>query len=178
MKKLSLLSVAVLLTAIASAQTTTTAPATTAPVTTTTTPTEKTQMQDLRKDIRAYDNKKAEAKKAISVGNLAVAKTDLAAAKVDKQGIIADAKVLKGEGIAHPVLLADKQVKKIDTKDIKSDITGIKADKVAEQQAIKAGNITAAQADQKDIKADRKDLKKDIKEARRDGIKHPVRRAR
>ena len=108
MKKLSLLSVAVLLTAIASAQTTTTAPATAAPVTTTTTPTEKTQMQDMRKDVRAYDNKKAEAKHAISVGDLAAAKTDLAAAKVDKQGIIADAKVLKGEGIAHPVYLPSR----------------------------------------------------------------------
>jgi len=43
---------------------------------------------------------------------------------------------------------------------------------------VKAGDITAAQADQKDLKATRKDLKKDIREARRDGVKHPVHRAK
>src|SRR5579863_9615444 len=106
MKKLFLLSFAVLLAAGAFAQTT---PATT-PETPSTTPTEKAQMKDLRKDVRAYDNKKAEAKQAIKKGDLAAAKTDIAAAKVDKQDIKADAKTLKSEGVVHPVKLADKQV--------------------------------------------------------------------
>jgi len=57
MKKISLLFAAVLLTAMAFAQTAT---PTTAPAPAT--PTEKAQMKDLRKDVRAYDNKKAEAK--------------------------------------------------------------------------------------------------------------------
>ena len=49
-------------------------------------------MKDLRKDVRAYDNKKAEAKTAINKGDIAAAKADLAAAKADKQDIKADAK--------------------------------------------------------------------------------------
>ena len=110
MKRLGLMTVAILFAAAAFAQTATNA------ATATTTPTEKAQMKDLRKDIRAYDNKKAEARKATKNGDLAAAKTDLAAAKADKQEIKADAKTLKSEGVTHPVKLADKEVKKIDEK--------------------------------------------------------------
>ncbi len=52
-------------------------------------------MKDLRRDERAYDNKKAEAKHEINKGNLTAAQADLAAAKVDKADIKTDAKTLK-----------------------------------------------------------------------------------
>jgi hypothetical protein len=170
MKTLGVMIAAGLLASAAFAQTT--APATSK------TPEEKAQMKDMRHDIRAYNKEKGEAKHAINKGNLAAAKTDLAAAKTDKQDIKADAKVLKSEGVDHPVKLANKQVKKVDEKAVKTDLKDIHADKVAERKAVKAGDIATAKADKKEIKADKKDLKREIREARRDGIKHPVRRAK
>ncbi len=90
MKKLVFTAIAALFTVATFAQTT---PAATTPtIAPATTTVEKTQMKDLRQDVRAYDNKKAEAKHAINKGNLTAAQTDLAAAKVDKQDIKADAK--------------------------------------------------------------------------------------
>jgi hypothetical protein len=175
MKKILLIAVAALFSGAAFAQTTTPVAATPAD---TRTPTEKAQMKDLRQDERAYDNKKAEAKHAINKGYIAAAKTDLAAEKADKQDIKADAKTLKSEGVKHPVKLAAKQIKRGDEKGVRTEIAAVKTERVDEQKAVKAGDITAAQADQKALRADRADLKKDIREARRDGIKHPIRRAR
>src|SRR5471030_603954 len=110
MKKLSLMVTGILFSVAALAQTTTTP----------TTPAEKAQMKDLRQDVRAYDNQKADAKAAINKGDLATAKTDLANAKADKADIKADASTLKSEGVKHPVKVADKQVKAIDVKEAKT----------------------------------------------------------
>jgi len=173
MKTLGLLAAGVLISAATFAQTTTT-PSTATP--TTRTPAEQGQMKDMRQDIRAYDNEKADAKAAINKGDFAAAKTDIAAAKTDRTDIKADAATLKSEGVEHPVALADKQVKTIDKKEIKTTETNLTDAKKAEQADVKSGNITGAQAEQKDIKADRKDLKADIREARRDGVKHPAHR--
>ncbi len=175
MKKLGLAAIAILFAAATFAQTTTT-PVTTTP--TPRTPAEKAQMKDLRQDIRTLDKDKAEAKTEINKGDFADAKTDITNAQTVRTDIKADATTLKSEGIATPVKTADKQVKAIDEKAVKTTITDIHADKVSEQADVKAGNIKAAQAEQADIKADRKALKADIKQARRDGIKHPVRRAK
>jgi hypothetical protein len=168
MKKLGLLVVAATFSAASFAQTTTPA---------TTTPTEKTQMKDLRKDVRAYDNKKAEAKAQIKKGNLTAAQTDLAAAKTDKADIKTDAKTLKSEGVAHPVKLATKEVKKADVKKVEVAKTDLKTAKTTEQTDVKAGNITGAQAAQAAAKADKKDLRKDIREAKRDGVKRHLHKA-
>jgi len=173
MKNGGLLSIAVLFSAAAFAQTTPSTPASTTP-----TPEVKAQMKDLRKDVRAYDNKKAEVKSDINKGDLAAAKTDLAAAKADKQDIKADAKTLKSEGVKHPVKLADKEIKKVDEKIVKTDLKDIKADKKDLKQDVKANDIADAKKDIKDLKADKKDLKQDVRQAKRDGIRHPIRRAK
>jgi len=173
MKKIGLLAFAVMFSAAAFAQTTTLATTTAA----TTTPTEKAQMKDLRKDVRAYDNKKAEAKAEIKKGNLTAAQTDLAVAKTDKADIKTDAKTLKSEGVAHPVKLATKEVKKADVKKVEVTKTDLKAAKATEQADVKAGNITGAQAAQAAAATDKKDLKKDIREAHRDGVKRHLHKA-
>ncbi len=173
MKKLGLLVVAAMFSAASFAQTTTPATTTSAA----TTPTEKTQMKDLRKEVRAYDNKKAEAKAQIKKGNLTAAQTDLAAAKTDKADIKTDAKTLKSEGVAHPVKLATKEVKKADVKKVEATKADLKTAKATEQTDVKAGNITGAQAAQAAAAADKKDLKKDIHEAKRDGVKRHLHKA-
>ncbi|WP_461453303.1 hypothetical protein [Mucilaginibacter sp.] len=170
MKKIVLLAVAAMFSAAAFAQTT---PATI----TSTTPPVKTQMKDLRQDVRAYDNKKAEAKAEINKGNLAAAKTDLAAAKVDKADIKADKATLKSEGIAHPVKLATKEVKIADVKKVVTAKADLKADRATEQADVKAGNITGAQAAQAAAATEKKDLKRDIREAHRDGVKRHLHKA-
>jgi hypothetical protein len=181
MKKTLMMMAVVLFTSAAFAQTT--APAATTTTTTTTTPTktltpaEKAQMKTLRQDVRAYDKEKAAAKTAIKDGNMTAAKADLTAAKADKAAIATQRTELKSEGLIHPEDRAIKEVKHNDEKAVRTELGDIKTAKATEQADIKAGDPAAATTEKADIKADKAQLKKDIREARRDGIKHPIRRA-
>ena len=80
MKRIGLTAVALLFAAATFAQTST-APTSTTPATSTEV---KAQMKDMRKDVRAYNKEKAEAKHDINQGKLADAKADLTAAQADK----------------------------------------------------------------------------------------------
>ena len=173
MKKSLLTSAAVLLAVAAFAQTTT-APATKTPLTAT----EKAQMKTMREDIRAKDKAKAEAKYDVSKGEYAKAKTEIADARADHKDIVADRKELKSEGVKHPEYKAVKEVKKANEVKVKADIKSLEAAKATEVADKKSGNLTGAQSEAATVKADRIELKKDIREARRDGVKHPIRRAR
>lgn len=132
----------------------------------------KSQMKTLREDVRAYDKQKAVTKNDVAKGDLAAAKVDLAKTKIEKQEVVADVKVLKTEGVAHPGVTATKEIKKADVKAIKTDVAEIKTDKAAAKADVKSGDVAAAKAERGDIKTDRIELRKDIRAARRDGVKH------
>ena len=134
--------------------------------------TEKTLMKELCNDIRAYNNKRAEAKMDLVKGDFATSKIDFAAADACKQEMETNAALLKTEGIAHPIRLAHKEIKKADVKIIADDVKVVEGDKAAERAAVKAGNTTAVITEKTTIKADKEVLRKDIKAAKRDAGWH------
>ena len=112
MKKSCLAAIAVLFYVVTFAQTTTldgTPAALPIPC-----PDVKTQITDISHDIRVYYNQKANARQEFFKGDFAAAKTDFAIAKTNKQDLKDCAKVLKNEGVDHPLFVAYKEVKKED----------------------------------------------------------------
>ena len=162
MKKLTLMAAALLLSAATFAQTT-------APVIANADV--KPQMKDLRKDVKAYHKDKAEVKADVNKGQIADAKADLAKVKMDKQDIKGDVKVLKSEGVKHPLIAATKEVKKADVKAVKAEVVVLKKDRADVKADVASGDLTDAKTARAAVKADRAELKKDIRAARRDGVK-------
>lgn len=74
--------------------------------------------------------------------------------------------------------MAQDSARKAGMKDMRKDIRDVRADKSARAADIAAGNKAAAKAETKDIKADKKDIQSDKKTLQREGVKHPIRRAK
>jgi hypothetical protein len=179
MKKVGLMAIAMLFAAATFAQTTT--PAVTSTQTEPTgahaektkiTPGENTQLKKLDSCIRNYNSEKAIAKQAMIRGEFKASKAGYAMADTDKKYIKAMAAQLKNEGVRHPLRLAHKEIKRADNKLIIADIKTIKADKLAKQKALNAGDSTAVKVTESNLIADKNNLKKDIKEASHDEPKH------
>ncbi len=67
--------------------------------------------------------------------------------------------------------------KQKDMKELKTDVRDVRHDKKERAADRKNGDVAEAKAETKDIKADKKDTKGDAKDLRKDGVKHPVKRA-
>ena len=134
----------------------------------------KAQMNELCNDIRAYHNKRVEAKLAFIKRDFASAKADFADAKLTKQAIKKNAEILKTEGVENPTRLAHEEVKKIIERNIEADVKAIMIDKKAEKAALKNGNTNIADAERIAIATDKKELRKDIKESKRNSGWHLV----
>ena len=136
------------------------------------TPGENTQMKELDNCIRNYNREKAAAKHARIRDEFKISKADYAIADADKKYIKAIATQLKSEGVRHPLMLARKEIKRADKKMIIADVKIIKADKLAKQKALKAGDSTAVKTTENNLIADKNNLKKDINDASHDDTKH------
>ncbi|WP_259066879.1 hypothetical protein HDF24_21040 [Mucilaginibacter sp. X4EP1] len=179
MKKLGLIAAAMFFAAATFAQTTTSA--TTSAQTESTakqgdnaklTPEENTKMKELDSCVRNYNREKAAAKRAMVKGDFKTSKADYAIADADKKNMKAMAAQLKNEGVRRPLMLARKQIKKADNKMIMADIKTVKADKLAKQKALSAGDSTALKLAENNLLADKNNLKKDIKDTSHDDTKH------
>ena len=62
-------------------------------------------------------------------------------------------------------------------KDVRKDTRDIRHDKGIRHYEMKHGDKAEAKAETRDIKADKKDRAADAKNLKKDGIKHPVKRA-
>jgi hypothetical protein len=169
-KKIGLLAAAMLFAAVTFAQTESTTVAQSDK--TKITPGENAQMKELDNCIRNYNREKAVAKQARIRGEFKISKADFAIAHADKKYIKTIAAQLKSEGISHPLVQARKEIKKTDKKLIIADIKVIKADKLAKQKALKAGDSIAVKATENNLIADKNNLKKDISDASHDDTKH------
>lgn len=129
---------------------------------------ENTQMKELDSCIRKYNSEKAIAKHAIIKGEFKTSKTDYAIADTDKKHIKAIAARLKSEGVHHPLKLAHKEIEKADQRLIIADVKIIRADKLAKQKALKAGDSTGIKVAENNLIADKNNLKKDIRETSHD----------
>jgi hypothetical protein len=179
MKKVGLMAAVMFFAAATFAQTTT--PAATVPQTgstvaqggkTKSNPDENTQMKELDSCIRKYNSEKAIAKQAMIKGEFKTSKADYAMADTDKKQIKAIAAQLKSEGLHHPLMLAHKEIKKADKKVIIADVKTMKADKLAKQKALNAGDTTTVKVAENNLIADKNNLKKDIRRASNDDTKH------
>jgi hypothetical protein len=132
----------------------------------------KEQMAELCNNIRQYNNQRAEAQEALIKGNFAISKADFAFADSIKQVIKSKEEALKNQGVANSRHLAHKEIKKADEKVIAADVSTVLAAKKTEKAAVKAGNTTAAMADEANVKAAKNILRKDIKQAKRDSRWH------
>jgi len=132
------------------------------------TPVENTRMKELDSCIRNYNSEKAIAKHAMIKGEFKISKADYVIADTDKKHIKAIAAQFKSEGVRHPLRLAHKEIKKADQKLIVADVKIIKADKLAKQRALKAGDSTAVKVAENNLIADKNNLKKDIRETSHD----------
>jgi Ni/Co efflux regulator RcnB len=66
---------------------------------------------------------------------------------------------------------------KKDMKDLRQDTRDVRHDKRLRAHDVKNGNNVAAKAETKDIKADKKEMAGHVKDLKKDGVKHPVKRA-
>lgn len=132
------------------------------------------KMTGLDSCIRAYNNEKALAKQAIIKGEWKTSKADYATAHADKKHIKALAAQLRSEGVRHPLILARKEIRKADNKMIVADVKAVKADKLAKQKAVSAGDSMAVQTTKNNLLVDKNELRKDIRSANRDEMKHFV----
>lgn len=73
--------------------------------------------------------------------------------------------------------MAQDSARKAGMKDMRKDLKDINKDKKERAADLKAGNKTAAAAETKDIRSDKKDVAKDARKLKKEGIKHPVKRA-
>nr|WP_294898101.1 hypothetical protein [uncultured Pedobacter sp.] len=67
--------------------------------------------------------------------------------------------------------------KKKDMTDLRKDIKDERHDKQLRKYEVKHGDKTEAKAETKDINADKKGINSDVKGLKKDGIKHPEKRA-
>ena len=67
--------------------------------------------------------------------------------------------------------------KKVEMKDVRKDLKEIKKEKKDRNADLKAGKIADAAKDSKEIKKDKKDVAKDAKDLKKEGVKHPIKRA-
>lgn len=67
--------------------------------------------------------------------------------------------------------------KKTDMKDMRKDVRDVRKDKRQRTTELKHGNLKAARKTTKDIRSNKRDMSKDRKDLRKDGVKHPIRRA-
>ena len=67
--------------------------------------------------------------------------------------------------------------KKVEMKDVRKDLKEIKKEKKERNADLKAGKIADAVKDTKEIKKDKKDVAKDAKDLKKEGVKHPIKRA-
>ena len=70
-----------------------------------------------------------------------------------------------------------KTDKKQDMKDLRKDDKEVRRDKRLRNYELKHGDKAEAKAETKDIKADKKDMAGDVKDLKKDGVKHPMKRA-
>jgi hypothetical protein len=64
-----------------------------------------------------------------------------------------------------------------DMKDLKKDVRDVRHDKKVRAYEVKHHDKAEAKAETKDIKADNKDINGDVKDLKKDGVKHPLKRA-
>ncbi len=67
--------------------------------------------------------------------------------------------------------------KKQDMKDMRKDVKDVRHDKRLRHYEVKHGDKAAAKKETKDIRSDKKEFKGDAKDLRKDGVKHPIKRA-
>lgn len=67
--------------------------------------------------------------------------------------------------------------KKQDMKDLRKDDREVRHDKRLRNYELKHGDKAEAKAETKDIQADKKDMAGDVKDLKKDGVKHPLKRA-
>jgi Ni/Co efflux regulator RcnB len=70
-----------------------------------------------------------------------------------------------------------KTDKKQDMKDLRKGDKEVRRDKRQRNYELKHGEKVAALAQTKDIKADKKNMAGDVKDLKKDGVKHPMKRA-
>jgi len=133
MKKSGLIAVAMFSTAVTFAQTTTPAVSVA----------ENPKMAELDSCIRNYNSEKAIAKRAMIKGEFKISKAEYATADADKKHIKEIAARLKSEGVRHPIILAHREIRKADKKMIIADVKVVKADRLAKQEAVNAGDSMA-----------------------------------
>jgi maltose-binding protein MalE len=66
---------------------------------------------------------------------------------------------------------------KKDMKDLRKDTRDVRHDKRSRTYDVKHGDKAEAKAETKNIKADKKDMASNVKDLKKDGVKHPVKRA-
>jgi hypothetical protein len=64
-----------------------------------------------------------------------------------------------------------------DMKDLKKDVRDVRHDQKLKAYAVKHHDKSEAKAETKNIKADKKDINGDVKDLKKDGVKHPLKRA-
>lgn len=64
-----------------------------------------------------------------------------------------------------------------DMKDLKKDVRDVRHDKKLKAYEVKHHDKVEAKAETKDIKGDKKDIHGDVKDLKKDGVKHPLKRA-
>ena len=74
----------------------------------------------------------------------------------------------------HPLMLAHREIRKADKKMIIVDVKVVKADKLAKQEAVNAGDSMAVKVAENNLIVDKKKLKNDISVASHDEMKHFV----
>jgi hypothetical protein len=67
--------------------------------------------------------------------------------------------------------------KQKDMKDLRKDVRDKRHDNRVRTHELKQGHKAAALAQTKDIKADKKNIAGDAKDLKKDGVKHPIKRA-
>ncbi|MDP4285798.1 MAG: hypothetical protein Q8891_15380 [Bacteroidota bacterium] len=67
--------------------------------------------------------------------------------------------------------------KKKDMKDLRKDVRDTRHDKRQRTHDLKEGDKAAARAETKDIRSDKKDIAANTKDLKKDGVKHPIKRA-
>lgn len=94
-----------------------------------------------------------------------------------KKLTIAVVAVLLSIGAFAQITTPPQSDKKQDIKDVRHDVKDVRHDKRLRHYELKHGDKAEAKKQTKDIRADKRDLKGDAKDLRKDGVKHPIKRA-